>query len=173
MQVERRSPTRAIVLKRDSSHNQSWTGNARKWVRFRHDLQSRRTDGPWNAAESGAPVGKSKLAPMTRCAPSRSSGSERRGRPPERSTGGSTSGESMGSVRGPYGRQRWIKAADPRPKEGGQLSLVETPSVQTQISRSSALRVSKQCLQAVGWLPMHHHRRLLAAQWQCSSALFR
>ena len=89
-------------------------------------------------------------------------------------TGGPTSGESGGvEYAGPDGRQQWIKAADLRPKEGGQLSLVERPSVQTRISRSSALKVNKQCLEVVGWLLMHHHRRLLAAQWQCSSALFR
>jgi hypothetical protein len=76
-------------------------------------------------------------------------------------------------VRGPDGRPQWIKAADLRPKEGGQLSLVERPFVQTRISRSSAPKVNKQCLQVVGWLLMHHHRRLLAAQWQCSSTLFR
>src|SRR6187200_968910 len=64
-------------------------------------------------------------------------------------------------VRGADGRQQWIKAADLRPKEGGQLSLVVRPSVQTRISRSSALKVSKQCLQVVGWLLMHRHRRLL------------
>jgi hypothetical protein len=81
--------------------------------------------------------------------------------------------EQWDRVSGPDGGQRWIKAADLRPKEGDQLSLVGRPSVQTQIFPSSALKASKQCLRVVGWLPMHHHRRLLAARWQCSSTLFR
>ena len=40
-------------------------------------------------------------------------------------------------------------------------------------SRSGGLKVRKQCLQVVGWLPVHHHRRLGPAQWQCASALLR
>jgi hypothetical protein len=60
MQVERRGPTRAIVLERNSSHNQSWTGNARRRVGLWHGDVAPKERG-WDHLEDDAVLLKGAL----------------------------------------------------------------------------------------------------------------